>query len=620
MTNISINRNVNYLQARSSPSQVVSASMKAIDAEALNRLICDYLPPYECTLWARVCKINYRYFHKNFMHLEEITTLSPKTISFLTLLANKNAKEASPNQFSAARNSLLSSYLNRLRSVTDIDMSSLSNESIPANNNPVLHFISFGPFPQRIVLNSIFYGRFPHLRSLKLRQNKQEPPPVDYPITFVNTPNLTYLSAPFNCSIPHLLMLLKLKHLKCLDIRNSLLDEKVEIIARLSTLTYLHIPDTSITDVGISYLKALAHLSDLNISSCEEITDNAFPHLSQITTLRHLNITFLKKITTIAFAHLSSLRLQTLKMNVCDKVNAETFSEVGKITSLEELNAGNNARCLTNNALKSLANLVFLKTLNLMYCSSPQEPDLSLLSSHLTRLTELHISHMEINMLHIQAFKQLTHLTIGSCQGLLNPEGIAKCTSLISLDFEGSHRENGKKLFPYIAQLKHLTKLHLRECRGLTNKRVAPLGSLLTLTTLELFSCTGFTHGSFLSTLTNLYNLSIEFSEITDFSALKYLKNLESLAIASSPGLRNRDIKIISSLSQLTNLHIFLKGITTFSSLANLRNLTDLNLSNQVTTHSAQLKRDEALIRATLTKAKIDVHHQIISPSCCSIM
>lgn len=85
----------------------------------------------------------------------------------------------------------------------------------------------------------------------------------------------------------------------------------------------------NVTNEGIQYLKAIPHLTELNLSSCS-LTDNGLIELKPLSHLRWLNLSYCNRITNLGLRNLQNLRrLEYLDLQGCVKINK------GGLTKLE---------------------------------------------------------------------------------------------------------------------------------------------------------------------------------------------------------------------------------------------------------------------------------------------
>ena len=85
----------------------------------------------------------------------------------------------------------------------------------------------------------------------------------------------------------------------------------------------------NVTNEGIQYLKAIPHLTELNLSSCS-LTDSGLNELKPLSRLQRLNLSYCNRITNLGLRNLRNLRrLEFLDLQGCVKIN------MGGLTKLE---------------------------------------------------------------------------------------------------------------------------------------------------------------------------------------------------------------------------------------------------------------------------------------------
>jgi len=92
--------------------------------------------------------------------------------------------------------------------------------------------------------------------------------------------------------LPHTLRILNIRGI--VNINDNMLDI---ITLQTHNLLKLDISCSYITDEGMSYLKRLTYLKNLNIAFNVKITDGCFEHIGDISSLRKLNISMCRLIT-----------------------------------------------------------------------------------------------------------------------------------------------------------------------------------------------------------------------------------------------------------------------------------------------------------------------------------
>ncbi|KAL5152661.1 F-box/LRR-repeat protein 14 [Glycine soja] len=298
----------------------------------------------------------------------------------------------------------------------------------------------------------------------------------------------------------------------------------------LTNLKSLEISFNKVTDFGISFLKELPALSNLNLSRCN-LSNDGCEKFSRLENLKVLNLGF-NDITDACLAHLKGLtKLKSLNLDSCriedeglvhlaghQQLNCLELSDTGigsnglhhlsGLSNLEKINLS--FTFVNDSGLSKLCGLSSLKSLNL---DARQVTDTGLASlTSLTGLTELDLFGARITDFgtnYLKCFKNLRLLEI--CGGELTDDGVKN-----------------------IKELSYLKSLNLSQNCNLTD------------TTLEL-----------ISGLTDLISLNVSNSGITNagLQHLKTLKNLRSLSLESCKVTANGIKKLQST--DLPNLVSF---------------------------------------------------------------
>lgn len=310
-------------------------------------------------------------------------------------------------------------------------------------------------------------------------------------------------------------------------------------------LTNLKVLDLSGNNLkSIVPLKALEHLTDLNLSMNVDISDVS--PLSQMETLEKLDL-----------EHTSVSDIQALK-------------DLKKLTDLN----------LSKTNIDDLSPLVFhnqLKNLSISRCENIDD------QSHLEVLETLEMltsfEAFDCNMTQIYFLDKLTHLKkLGLT--IRKSYDMSVFSDLIVSDLTLSLYSNVDLSF--LSNLNYLSKLTI-DYDGTSS--LEPISHLKKLKKLNIFGYVYRGRGTlkeltFLENLTNLEELNLSTNEIKDITPLKYLVNLRRL------DLSNNMIKDITALEDLTNLEyldLSRNQISVINSLKKLNKLIFLDLSsNQI--------------------------------------
>ncbi|WP_372367701.1 hypothetical protein [Candidatus Uabimicrobium sp. HlEnr_7] len=229
-----------------------------------------------------------------------------------------------------------------------------------------------------------------------------------------NLTKLTYLNLSENREITNdsLENFKTLKKLTKLDLRHlsKINDQGLAHLDNISDLTTLLIDKTSITPVGISYLRQ--KFSNCNISYDRELNlnrkniDNNYlrKYVSSLVNLVRLDLSNNTKITNAGLVHITSLlNLNDLRLHSCG-IGDEGLSHLAKLTKLSSLQLFNTN--VSGKGLKHLANLKELYYLNLGGNSNEFNNGLE----HLKNLSKLRHLTLGPTTITKEGVNQLKHL------------------------------------------------------------------------------------------------------------------------------------------------------------------------------------------------------------------
>lgn len=147
---------------------------------------------------------------------------------------------------------------------------------------------------------------------------------------------------------------------------DSTTDAGISHILSCTNLTNLNLCWCGVTDVGISQLSQLAHLSTLDVSSNKEITPLGLTHLSIHTNLTRLNLAGCKMGDEISY--LTSLtKLSILNLQKCPGLKNHHIAQFSTHTNLTDLNLDFNGE-LKDGCIDHILKLTSLTSLSLYYC------------------------------------------------------------------------------------------------------------------------------------------------------------------------------------------------------------------------------------------------------------
>ena len=159
-----------------------------------------------------------------------------------------------------------------------------------------------------------------------------------------------------------------------------------EFFSTISTsvpqLKFLKIPQTNITDVGLSFISKLQMLESLDISDCQ-VTDVGAKYVPNLVSLKHLNMNRCRKVTNAGVFHIAKLRkLNKLDMGGFSQITDIAVSYISNVSSLRVLELQGCA-LLTDTSLQHISKLKHLHKLNIA------------LNRQLTKVGMEHISGMK---------------------------------------------------------------------------------------------------------------------------------------------------------------------------------------------------------------------------------
>ncbi len=191
-------------------------------------------------------------------------------------------------------------------------------------------------------------------------------------------------------------------------------------ISKLSSLEWLHLGDTLISDGTLKSVGQLSQLATLKLDDCKGITDTGLSYVSSLLNLKNLSIMNCTKINGSGFLPLSSLpKLNAFSLYGVSLSNQglENYSKLPFSSKINSLSLDGNEQ-ITGQGLVALENFPELTELKLSNMKSLRDIDLSRISK-LQKLTRLDISHNEqlsdSCLIHLSNMVSLTELTIESC-------------------------------------------------------------------------------------------------------------------------------------------------------------------------------------------------------------
>ncbi len=157
---------------------------------------------------------------------------------------------------------------------------------------------------------------------------------------------------------------LKVTHLD-LSENHTISDEGIRSIRKLPLETLILNGCTGISDEGFVSLQSMP-LQHLNLEECN-ITDDGLEVLVKALPLRSLNLKYCLRLTDRGIRWLVLLPLETLKLDGCTGISDEGFNALGDLP-LRTLSVSHSE--ITENSLKTLAEKLYLTSLNISFCKN----------------------------------------------------------------------------------------------------------------------------------------------------------------------------------------------------------------------------------------------------------
>ncbi|TLN20500.1 hypothetical protein FDZ74_05435 [bacterium] len=106
------------------------------------------------------------------------------------------------------------------------------------------------------------------------------------------------------------------------NLDDETLPQLIEELTGIREIIALDIAECrNVTNEGIRFLKALPHLTELNLSSCS-LTDSGLAELKPLNHLLRLNLSYCNRITNLGLQKIRDLRrLEYLDLQGCVKIN-----------------------------------------------------------------------------------------------------------------------------------------------------------------------------------------------------------------------------------------------------------------------------------------------------------
>lgn len=116
------------------------------------------------------------------------------------------------------------------------------------------------------------------------------------------------------------------------------IDEALNVIADKQVVFSLDLEMTKLTDDSLAKIASLSHLSELNLSNCENITDESINLLRGLSSLTSLSLAG-TKITNVGLESISSMtKLNSLNLAACTGISDTGLLSLQKLKKLVSLN------------------------------------------------------------------------------------------------------------------------------------------------------------------------------------------------------------------------------------------------------------------------------------------
>ncbi|MCE5228965.1 hypothetical protein LLG95_05135, partial [bacterium] len=428
----------------------------------------------------------------------------------------------------------------------------------------------------------------------------------------------------------------------------TLSDSDLALFRKLKSLEILYVSSERITDAGLAYLGEIKSLRELTINATN-IKGPGFAELARLPALEYLSpsgfgfddsrLTYLKpltnikrlglgnphnKITDAGLATIATMRnIEEIDLHWNEKITDAGVAHLASMPALKSIDI-HNARLLTAKGAVILGKITTLEELDLPFLNDASVAELRNLH-HLKSLKSGSSAVTDAGMKHLENLSNLEELWIGGAQvGDAGMNSLAKLTRLKKLFISSALNLTDKGLAP-LSTLRSLTELRLPHSYGKDPKlTIGGLSQLNACTSLRLLDARNIKQdgaGLNLSALAGLEKLSVLMerpSRLTDrdlagLGNLTRLQELDLRGFPESDGGRSMDITDaglvhLGNLSSLNRLTITGGPNLTdagLASLAGLNRLTDLDIGGNFT--------DGALSRLGATVALRGLHSLRIS-------
>jgi len=389
----------------------------------------------------------------------------------------------------------------------------------------------------------------------------------------------------------------------------------LQYLPQLKRLKALQLP-ADVSSKELAYLSELPLLKYLCLARGKP-TDAKMAQIGKLTSLTQLEIGGSEVGRGLAYLkNLKSLRFLGLGVNQHPDIDKHLV-HLAELTNIEELILADTL--VSDAGLEHLKGMIKLKKLDLgnrYYPTSNKITDVGMVHlKHLKSLEELKLPSAgvtDIGLAQLAGLNALKKLNVGRGVTDEGMAALAKMKSLEDLDISSPHVTDAG--MEKLAQCPHLKFLNLGRC-PVTDRGLARLAKLKTLTKLSLrrtqVTGSGLTVLKELPLLTELNVHYIDFGE-AGMAHLAGLKSLERLWIYAPEGkITDDDLADLSRVTSLKNLQISVhdssQSLITdqgLAHLANLKALESLNIHSCQKVTDAGLRHFEGL--ASLKRLRLD--------------
>ena len=348
-------------------------------------------------------------------------------------------------------------------------------------------------------------------------------------------------------------------------------------LASQRSLRYLNLEGCqSISNLGP--LEKLVSLLELDLYDCQDISDQSLVHLSGLVRLQKLDLRF----TDITEAGLSALRplaeLRDLDLSPDMPMSDVGLQAIGQLSSLRELRL---CKSISDAGLEALSRLTGIRTLDLSGCGVADKGLRAVAS--LSALHTLNLSGLQITdagLSELAQLKALSSVDLSDCN-LITMGGVWELRGLLGLSTLKLAGCMG--IYWLACGLPHFARLQELDLRR-TRLRKLDASLFTALETLDVSSCTTYfvEHlGSLQPPLTVLRMSGWKPIGSLTLSPLLQFSQLQTLDLSNSSHVNDQHVRVLASLPLFSLKLDRCEGITDESllALASCSTLGDLDVS-----------------------------------------